>query len=160
MVDTRLPVQTILPQADVEMLMHQPVRTCRPEDTLAEAARLMWEADCGIVPVVSPDRVLLGVLTDRDVCMAAWLQGQTLSSIPMGSVMQTRVETVHPESTPEEAHSLMRQRGIRRLPVVNETGGLVGILTVDDLVRFLAGEVDSLVQLISREQEHERRRRL
>ena len=74
----------------VEQLMTRTVETCEPHDTLVTAARIMWTRDCGCVPVVVPEEGghrVVGMLTDRDVCMAAYLQGRPLSEISVASVM-------------------------------------------------------------------------
>ena len=73
----------------VEDLMTRSVGTCRPTDTLSSAAQLMWERDCGCVPVVSDDgsNRVVGMLTDRDICMAAHFRGASPGALPVGQVM-------------------------------------------------------------------------
>lgn len=121
----------------VERLMASPVRCCRPEDGLNQAARIMWEADCGLVPVIAADEsgAVLGVITDRDVCMAAYTQGKTLGEIPVADVMTREVHCCKPAASLEEAQSIMRNAQVRRLPVVDDAGRLVGLLSLSDLAQ-------------------------
>ncbi len=87
----------------IEQLMTKEVRTCPPESGLNEAARIMWEHDCGCVPIVAADRSgrLAGILTDRDVCMAAYTQGKPLAEIRASEVMSDEVVTCQPTTTLE-----------------------------------------------------------
>jgi CBS domain-containing protein len=122
-------------------LMQTEVRSCTPADALAEAARIMWERDCGCVPVVAQDGSgrAVGMITDRDVCMAAWTRGQPLSRIPVGEVMASRLTVCRPEDDVAEAEALMRTAQVRRLPVVDGAGHLRGILSLADLAEAAAG---------------------
>ncbi len=113
----------------------QPARACRPTDTLNEPARLMWELDCGAVPVVDEAGHLVGILTDRDICMAAYTRGKPLAALSVESTMSRHVVAVSPRDTLESVAVLMRQNQVRRIPVV-ERGRLVGIVTLADLARY------------------------
>lgn len=66
----------------VEQVMNRPVVTCLPSDPLHAAAGLMWEPDCGVIPIVDDDGKLVGIVTDRDICMAGMMDGRPLSAIP------------------------------------------------------------------------------
>jgi CBS domain-containing protein len=114
------------------------VHTCSAEDTLDKPARLMWEHDCGAVPVVDLVRHVIGVITDRDVCMAAYTQGAPLSAIRVGDVMSRQPQTCGSEDRLSAAGSVIRQHRVRRVPVVDDDGILVGILSINDLVRCAA----------------------
>jgi CBS domain-containing protein len=118
----------------IEQLMSHPVRTCSESDMLNRAAQLMWEHDVGCIVVESNGRVQ-GVITDRDICMAGRFRGQPLWAIRVGEVMSRNVETVHPKDTVETAERLMRARKIRRLPVVDDSNVLVGLISLNDLAR-------------------------
>jgi CBS domain-containing protein len=121
----------------VEQLMTRTVKACSPDDTLNRAAQLMWEGDCGCLPVVSTDgdgRVI-GVITDRDICMAAYTQGRRLSEIPVASAMAREVIACRPSDGVSQAEALMRDHQVRRLPVVDGAGRLVGILSLNDIAR-------------------------
>ncbi len=127
---------------NVENLMTKSVRTCRPEDSLSHAAQIMWEADCGAVPVVSNDEEgrLVGMITDRDVCMAAYTQGRTLGQIQVRDVMAKDLHCCRPSDTVAEAETVMSSAQVRRLPVVDESGHVVGFLSLADLAREAAHE--------------------
>lgn len=122
----------------VREIMTKAVRTCRPLDTANEAAKAMWEGDCGCVPVVDDAGKVVGVLTDRDVCMAAYTQGKALSAIKVASAMATPALTCRAEDELAAAERTMQKGQVRRLPVVDGEGRLVGILTLNDLVRQAA----------------------
>ena len=117
------------------LMTGSPLATCRPGDPLQAAARLMWERDCGAVPVVDNARHVVGVITDRDICMAAYTQGKPLSAIPVSSAMARQVISCHGEDDVRLAEDLMRDYQVRRLPVLNTDGQLVGMLSLNDLAR-------------------------
>jgi CBS domain-containing protein len=125
----------------VELLMTKDPRTCSADDALATAARLMWERDCGCVPVVAGagSHQVVGVVTDRDVCMAAYTQGRPLWEIPVRAAMSSEVWTCHPDDTLKDALRIMRHRRVRRLPVVDGQGHLLGLLSLTD-VALAAGD--------------------
>lgn len=122
----------------IKSIMSQPPVTCPIDGTLDQPARLMWEFDCGFVPVVSDDGRLAGVVTDRDICMAAYFNGKPLNHIPVGTAMAHAVVAVHALDTVEQAEMLMRENGIRRLPVVDDEGRPVGVVAMNDLARLAA----------------------
>jgi CBS domain-containing protein len=121
----------------VSEIMTRKVASCADTDTLADAARLMSEADCGLIPVVmqaTSDR-LIGVVTDRDICMAAYRIGKPLGEIRVRDAMTTAVRTCSADSSASEAEYVMRDARVRRLPVVDERGALIGIVSLADLAR-------------------------
>ena len=118
----------------VEDAMTKAVWSCREDESLACAARLMWDHDIGAVPVLGGDGELVGIVTDRDLCMAAYFGGERMSSIPLGRVMSKVVFTVEPGQSVELAEDLMREKQVRRLPVV-DGGQVVGMITLGDLAR-------------------------
>ena len=122
----------------IKDIMSQPVVSCPDSATLNEAARLMWEFDCGIVPVVDADGRLAGVVTDRDICMAAYTQGRLLSAMSTGAAMARNVIAVHSDDLVEQAEDLMRDNQIRRVPVVDKDGRPVGVVSMNDLARLAA----------------------
>ncbi|MGE5178209.1 MAG: CBS domain-containing protein [Bacteroidota bacterium] len=118
----------------VEQLMTRDVDCARPEDTLADAAMIMWRRDCGIVPVV--DRTggrFLGVLTDRDICMATATKHCAPDALPVGDVMSRRALTCRSSDDIRVAMHRMAEGQVRRVPVVDAAGHLEGIVTVNDL---------------------------
>lgn len=112
--------------------MTREVRTCRPDDSLHAAAKVMWDCDCGCVPVVDDDRRVIGMLTDRDICMAAYTQERPLSSLRVSDAMSKEVFACSPGDPVSTAEEVMRTKQVRRLPVV-EDGRLAGIVSLNDL---------------------------
>lgn len=121
-------------------LMTHDVRACTIHDSLNAAARIMWDHDCGSAPVVDGHGRLAGIITDRDICMAAYTQGLPLAAIPVERAMSPRVISCAPGDDLENAHRLMRTHEIHRLPVADSRGRLIGILSLSDLVNYSRGE--------------------
>lgn len=117
----------------VRELMKREVRSCLVDDNLDWAAHLMWDGDCGALPVVGKEENVVGIITDRDICMAAYTKGLPLSTIKVEEAMARQVTFCSPESTLETAMALMKEARVRRLPVVDGAGKLVGILSLNDL---------------------------
>jgi len=122
----------------IKDLMTRDVSTCRADDSANHAARLMWENDCGVVPVVDEQQRPIGMITDRDVCMAGYTTGRSLADIRVGDVMSRDVLACKPEDAIGVAELAMQQRHVRRLPVVDSGSKLVGILSLNDLARSAA----------------------
>jgi CBS domain-containing protein len=114
-------------------LMTCDVKSCSADDSLDRAANLMWEGDCGVVPVVGPGRELVGMITDRDICMAAYTKGRPLAALGVRDAMAKKLTFCSPEATLETAISLMKESRVRRLAVVDSKGMLAGILSLNDL---------------------------
>jgi CBS domain-containing protein len=119
----------------VSELMTQAVESCKMNHTLDCAAQIMWTHDCGCVPIVDDDNRIVGMLTDRDICMAALSQGKRLDEIPVERIAARDVVTVSIDTTVESAESLMQGNQVRRLPVVDAAGRLVGLLSMNDIAR-------------------------
>jgi CBS domain-containing protein len=102
---------------------------------LDRAAQIMWENDVGVVPVTDEHGRVISVLTDRDICMAAYTQGRPLHAIPVAIASSQKLFAVRPSDTIEVAEQLMREHQVRRLPVTNGDGRLAGILSLNDLAR-------------------------
>ena len=107
---------------------------CQPEQSLAAAAHLMKERDCGLLPVVDASRRLLGVVTDRDLCLALATRDHRPSAVMVREVMSSPVHSLHGTDTLGHALKTMRKHRIRRLPVVDAEGRLAGILALNDLI--------------------------
>lgn len=118
----------------VKEIMTATPKACTSIDNLAEAARLMWEEDCGIVPVVAEGGTLVGLITDRDICMAAMMKGRNESSIAIEEVISGKLFTCKPEDDIHSALNTMRDNRVRRLPVVSADGQLAGMLSMNDVV--------------------------
>lgn len=109
--------------------------TCGIGDMANEAARIMWDRDCGSVPVIDAAGHVVGIVTDRDICMAAYFQGRPLSAIPLTSIMTREVCTCAEQEELTEAERLMRARRVRRLPVTNNNGSISGIVSLSDVTQ-------------------------
>jgi CBS domain-containing protein len=118
----------------VKDIMTVNAKACVPTNSLADAARLMWDNDCGILPVVVEGGKLVGLITDRDICMAAATKGRNLSNIAVEDVISGNVFACKPEDEIKGALSTMRENKVRRLPVVAVDGKLQGVLSMNDVV--------------------------
>lgn len=107
---------------------------CSPSVSLAEAAGLMWQHDCGAVPVINEADKVVGMITDRDICMAAAMTGRDLGHIAVDEVISRIVLTCKSDDEVQNALSTMQENQVRRLPVIDEEGKLEGILSLNDLV--------------------------
>lgn len=121
-------------------LMTRDVKTCRPEDALDVPAKVMWDHDCGCVPVVDDTERVVGMLTDRDICMATYTQNAPPGGLRVSSAMSKQVHACRPEDPLLVVEKIMRTHRVRRLPVVAADGRLVGILSINDLAREAARE--------------------
>lgn len=124
-------------RAPVHDAMRTRVHVCSPEDTLARAAQVMWDKDLGCLPVCGPGRRPLAMLTDRDICMAAFMQWKHLSEASVESAMSHSLFTCSPDDELVQAEETMRRYQVRRLPVVDEQGVLVGLLSLGDIARYV-----------------------
>ena len=122
-----------------ERLMTNPVATCHPDDSLDRAARLMNDLDDDTIPVVSASGALIGMITDRDIAMSAYVQGRPLREIRVSIAMAAVVFSVSSRATVEEVEALMRSKKVYRVPVVDDDRQLVGVLSLDDVANY-AGE--------------------
>lgn len=124
----------------VKDVMTSDVKCCGAGDTLNRAAQLMWESDCGCVPVVDEAGHVAAIVTDRDACMAVYTQGRPLSELPVSLAMSKAAYSCRPEDAIADAEETMREHQVRRLPVVDADGKLVGILSLNDIAREAARE--------------------
>ncbi len=128
------------------------------DDTVLEAARLMRQHHVGDVLVVEERngiRVPIGIVTDRDLVVEIMAPELDQSVITVSDIMAPELTTVKEGTGVFEAIQYMRGKGVRRLPVVNESGGLVGILALDDLLELLSEELFELAKLVRYEQKKE-----
>ncbi len=120
---------------------------CHPEDTLTKAAEIMWQKDCGIVPVVTTEKQVVGVITDRDICVAAATRNQKTSQIK-ASEMNFRPPLVCAlEDDVKDVLRRMRKYKVKRLCVTNENKELLGIISLSDIL-LKAGDKKSVRKLI------------
>jgi CBS domain-containing protein len=117
----------------VKDIMTGEPRSCAPETNLAEAAALMLDGDCGILPVVAEGR-LVGVVTDRDMYIALATRNKRASELTVREVVQTPVYTCGPDDDVQAALETMKQHCVRRLPVEGFGGSIMGIVSMNDII--------------------------
>jgi CBS domain-containing protein len=117
----------------VQDVMSQDVKCCGPDTNLASAAAVMWENDCGCLPVVTDGRNAIGVITDRDIAIALGTRNEQASEISVKEVMTRDLYTTSPDDDIHSALKIMRKEQVRRLPVVNDKDVLEGILCLNDI---------------------------
>lgn len=142
----------------VSEICNREVVIVRPGDTALEAAQLMRRHHVGDVVVVEDRdgiRVPLGVVTDRDLVLEIMAPELDQTAITAGDIMAPDLVTIKENTGVFEAIQYMRAKGVRRVPVVNDGGGLVGILALDDLLELLAEELLELAKLVKSEQKNE-----
>ena len=127
-----------------------------------EAIMLMREYHVGDVVVIEQRNGVnypVGILTDRDIVIELLAEDVPVDSVTVGDIMSYELLSVTEEDSIEDAINLMRKKGVRRLPVVNEDGALEGILTMDDLIDLIAEQMKDLAGLITKEQKREEKTR-
>ena len=125
-----------------------------------EAARLMRSYHVGDLIVVEQQAGRnrpVGIVTDRDIVVEVMAAGIAPDSLTVSDIMGPNLATVQEGEGVFETIRLMRAKGVRRMPVVDREGGLVGIVTLDDLMTLLAEEMTELANMVAREQQHEAR---
>lgn len=120
----------------VREIMRCDVRVARPESNLASAGLIMLEAGCGVLPVVAEHGEVVGMITDRDICLAVALRDRPPSEVVVAQAMSDAVYGCRATDDVEEALRVMRDQRVRRLPVLDAHGRLEGILSLDDVVLF------------------------
>jgi CBS domain-containing protein len=120
----------------VSDIMTQPATTCVPETTIAIAGHLMEDAGCGVLPVVDLRRRLLGVVTDRDLLLALANTERNASQVMVWEAMKRDVTTCAADNDLRSALEVMRRYAVRRLPVIDRDGHVIGVLSIDDVVRW------------------------
>jgi CBS domain-containing protein len=114
--------------------MVRAVSVCRPEDNLAEVAARMWEDRCGALPVVDAEERVISMITDRDICIALGTRNLRASDVNVRDVAPPRVFTCLENDNISLALRTMVSQNVRRLPVVNDEGTLVGVISIDDFL--------------------------
>ena len=119
-------------------VMTRDVHTCSPDTNLSMAAMQMWNGDFGVLPVLGDEGKVVGMITDRDICMAAATPHRDPATIRVGDIISGQLYWCSPESDIHWALSIMQQARVRRLPVI-EDGKLVGILSMNDIAIHAEG---------------------
>ena len=127
----------------ISELMSGDVKSCRASDSMAEAARLMWEGDCGCAVVTDAEDRAVGMITDRGLCMAAHTRGLPLADMTVAEAMSRELHACRAEDALQTAEDLMAEKQVRRLAVVSEDGRPVGVLSLNDLARRAEREARS-----------------
>jgi len=134
----------------------------KPSESVLSAALLMREHHVGSLVVIEESagrRVPAGILTDRDIAVGVVALGLDPEATLVGAVMSPEVVVVREDAGVADTVALMRQKGLRRLPVVDRAGGLVGLVAADDLLELLAEEMGGLAAIVAREQRRETEQR-
>jgi CBS domain-containing protein len=127
----------------VQDIMTCETKFCDLNASLAEAAQTMWDADCGALPVLKDGKEIVGMITDRDICMAMAIRDRNAAAVSAEEVVSGAVYSVTPEDDIQKALEIMQQHKVRRLPVVNPEGELKGVLSLNDVVLRAEEAIDT-----------------
>ena len=117
----------------VHEVYRHPVKTCTPVTSLDAVGKIMWEGDCGAVPVVDSEGKALGILTDRDLAMAMAAKNRGSAQIIVRELTSEKLFSCTPDDDVAAALKTMQARKVRRLPVVDAQGQLLGLLSLKDI---------------------------
>ena len=135
---------------------------CGPATSVQAAASLMRLKHTGDLVVVDDpeeDRIPLGVITDRDIVVEVLANGLNPATTAVRSLLRTPIVIAHEDEDASEALERMRTHGIRRLPIVGSEGKLAGVITLDDILKLVAADINALVEIVGRERDLEQRLR-
>jgi CBS domain-containing protein len=118
----------------VQDIMTSDVQCCGPDTNLAAAAKMMWDSDCGALPVLNINGQVMGMITDRDICMAAATKNKPPSEITVWETTSGKAFTCRPADDIHTALDIMKRERVRRLPVVDEEGVFQGIIAMNDVL--------------------------
>lgn len=127
---------------EIAEVMQRGVETAHPKDRLDLAARKLRDRACGCLVVLDESRRPVAMLTDRDICLAALRHDQRLAEIEVGAAMSPRLFSCRFDDSVDDALSVMALHQVRRLPVVDPNGRLLGLLALDSLAREACREED------------------
>jgi len=119
---------------NVQALMNSNVKYAGTDASVADVITVMEKNDCGAVPIVNAQNKVVGMITDRDICLALGRRPLPAAAIPVAEVMSRRVYACGPDEEVHAALQTMENKKVRRLPVIDGNGQLVGILSMDDIV--------------------------
>jgi len=132
----------------VARICHREVDTADPTESVRTAAQRMRSRQVGSLVILDEERRPIGILTDRDVALRAIGAGMDVDVATVGEVMTPAPRSVSELAAIEDALTLMRSNGVRRMPVVTPAGALVGVVSLDDVVCHLAEELGQIGRLI------------
>ena len=133
--------------------------TAKKDDTIVTVAQLMRRHHVGDIVIVKEgeaENVPIGIVTDRDLVVEVLAQELSPDAVTVGDIMSYELVTAHDSDGIWSTLQKMRIKGVRRMPVVNQRGGLVGIVSLDDVLGLLSEELSGLTKIVGREQERER----
>jgi len=122
----------------VQDIMTSDVQCCGPDSNLAAAAKMMWDSDCGALPVLNLEGHVMGMITDRDICMATATKNKPASDITVWETVSGKAYTCQLSDDVHTALDIMKREKVRRLPVVDADGVLQGIVAMNDFVLLAA----------------------
>jgi CBS domain-containing protein len=117
----------------VESLMTRDVCCIDSGRSLNEAAQLMWQHNCGSVPVVDENNQVVGMITDRDIAMAAYINGNSLAAIPISIAQSKQLVCCEASDDIGEVEQMMQAHQVHRVPVIDKLGEPVGIISLNDI---------------------------
>lgn len=118
----------------VKDIMVRAAASCAPRTNLGAAVEILWNRNCGILPIINEEEKVIGVVTDRDLCVALGTRNRLPGEVTVGEVTAGKVFTCRPSDDVHTALATMASEKVRRLPVVNDDGRLEGLLSMDDVV--------------------------
>jgi CBS domain-containing protein len=118
----------------VQDVMTSEVGFCRAEDNLARAANIMWEKDCGAIPIVDAENRIAGMISDRDICIAVATRDCRASEIGVAEFCRENIVACEPDDKLKDVLKKMAKNQIKRLPVISQNRELVGIISVTDIL--------------------------
>ena len=124
---------------NVQEIVTRDVQSCGPDTNLASAAKLMWDTDCGVLPVLNGEGQVLGMITDRDICMACATKNRAPSELTVGDTLSGKTYRCKMSDDVHTVMDIMKREQVRRLPVVDEKSVLQGLISMNDLI-LLVGE--------------------
>ncbi len=124
----------------VKDVMKTNVGFCSTEDSLMKAAEVMRQRDCGVVPIVNADKKVVGMLTDRDLCLAVVARNRKASDVKTEELLRGKAIVCSAADKLEDALRKMRKYQVKRLAAIGANGDLVGILSVTDVLQVAAGK--------------------
>lgn len=146
----------------LKTICNREVLIAQQDDTIVEAAKLMRDYHVGNVVVIEERNGLrypVGIVTDRDIVIELIAKEVDINSVTLGDVMYREITVAKEDGDVNDTIRLMRQKGIRRLPVVDSDGALVGIVTLDDLIDLIAEQLKDIAGLIGTQQNLEKKYR-
>ncbi|MEZ5345580.1 MAG: CBS domain-containing protein [Pyrinomonadaceae bacterium] len=120
----------------VEKIMTKNVGTCSTGENLGKAVFIMWQKDCGVVPVLDADEKVIGMITDRDVCIALTSRNQRASEVLVNDLTHGNLISCSPKDSVKSVLRTMAKHKIKRLPVTGKKGNLKGIISIADILRL------------------------